>query len=75
MPAGSYTISREGWSTSVLLIRGDKGNHAGGIRRDRSRRRPDPAGDTPALQFVRHENQYRLSAIWESADEGMDVMR
>jgi len=34
-----------------------------------------PSGDMPALQFKRHENPYRLSAVWESADEGLDVTR
>ena len=34
----------------------------------------DPSGNRPSLTFVRHENEYKLSAIWESANDGLDVM-
>ena len=33
----------------------------------------DPAGERPALVFVRDENRYRLSQVWESSDEGLAV--
>ena len=49
-------------TSSVLLIRGDSGNTT---RRRSSRPRPPRrhvtgTADMPALQFTRHENQYRL---------------
>ena len=67
---GSYTIEREGMSASVLLIRGDKGITASTFVATLPAGGRDPAGDRPALTFKRHENQYRLSAVWESATEG-----
>ena len=30
-------------------------------------------GSKPALTFIHRENQYRLSAIWQSRDSGQDV--
>ena len=71
MPAGNYTISRDGMTSSVWLIRGDK---EGAFVATVPTRGHDPAGNRPALTFVRHENEYKLSAIWESADRGMDLM-
>src|SRR5688572_19824052 len=68
MPAGNYTISRDGMTSSVWLIRGDK---EGAFVATVPTRGHDPAGNRPALTFVRHENEYKLSAIWESADRGM----
>ena len=33
----------------------------------------DPAGDKPALTFMRDEKQYRLADVWESAGQGREV--
>jgi hypothetical protein len=33
-----------------------------------------PGGNRPSLQFVRHENQYKLSSIWESANDGLTLV-
>jgi hypothetical protein len=55
----------------VWLIRGDK---EGAFVATVPTRGHDPAGNRPALTFVRHENEYKLSAIWESAYRGMDLM-
>ena len=74
-PAGQYIIEREGMGLSVLLIRGDKGNKEAAFVSTQPADGRDPAGDRPALTFTRHENQYRLSAIWESATEGRMLMR
>lgn len=71
LPAGNYTITRDSMASSVYLIRGDKVGTfvatvpAGGH---------DPSGNRPSVTFVRHENEYKLSAIWESANDGLDVM-
>jgi hypothetical protein len=73
-PAGQYMVERDDMSSSVLLIRGEKGNHnftfvssvpAGG---------QDPAGSVPALLFKRDENHYRLSSVWESGSEGWNLI-
>jgi hypothetical protein len=71
LPAGNYTITRDSMASSVYLIRGGKGGAfvatvpSGGH---------DPAGNRPSLTFVRHENEYKLSAIWGSANDGLEVM-
>ena len=61
--------------SSVLLIRGEKGNHTAtfvaAISRlmDRTRQaRP------PALTFTRDENQYRLSGVWASGSEAWSLI-
>ena len=74
-PAGQYTIEREGSALSVLLIRGDKGNKAVAFVSTLPADGRDPAGDTPSLTFKRHENQYRLSEVWESGSEGQLLMK
>ena len=72
-PAGQYMIERN--DSSVVLIRGEKGTHgftfvpvipAGGH---------DPAGSVPAVSFKRDDEhqQYRLSTMWDSDNEGWSV--
>jgi hypothetical protein len=70
-PAGTYQIEREDMSSPVLLIRGEGNNRAVmfvTITPDNGR---EPT-DKPALRFKRHENQYRLTSVWEQG-EGWDV--
>ena len=76
LPAGDYVVQRFDYQNpSALLIR-SKNLHdklaatvitgpAGG---------QDPAGEKPALTFTRHENEYRLSAIWESRTDGRAIL-
>jgi hypothetical protein len=70
-PAGQYDIRSVEDIGAVMSIEGEGTNqrsHAfvftmpavGG----------DPAGNEPALVFVRHENTYKLTEIWESGTEG-----
>jgi hypothetical protein len=33
----------------------------------------DPAGAQPAVTFTRHDNQYWLADVWDSAHEGVAV--
>ena len=73
-PAGEYTIERAGMGESVLLIRGDRGNGETAFVATRPARKHSAPSDMPALQFTKHENQYKLSAVWESANEGQDLM-
>jgi len=68
-------VQREDLSSSVILIRGDKGNKAGGTFVETvPAAEHDPAGNIPALLFTRHENQYRLSGVWESGTEGQTLV-
>jgi hypothetical protein len=73
-PAGQYTIERAGSNPSVLLIRGENGIHAAAFVATRPADNHAPGRDMPVLQFTKHENQYRLSAVWESASDGRTVM-
>jgi hypothetical protein len=67
--AGRYSISTE---QGTLLIRGiDNGGGAFALTVSAGGR--DPIGDQPALVFVRSENEYRLSQVWPSSDEGLIV--
>jgi hypothetical protein len=71
LPAGSYTITRDDMASSVFMIRGDKG---GAFVATVPAAGHDPSGNQPSLTFVRHENQYKLSTIWESARNGLTLM-
>jgi hypothetical protein len=75
MPAGKYRIERDELSPSLLLIRGDqKNNHAAAFVlsiRDGGR---DPSGSTPVLTFKHVENTYQLTSVWDSQDDGFDVL-
>jgi hypothetical protein len=73
LPAGQYMVERDG--SSVLLIRGEKGNHAFSFAPITHAGGHDPAGDVPALSFKRDDetNQYRLSSVWDSDLEGWSL--
>ena len=73
-PAGEYRLQRDQTDSSVVLIRGEKGNAAAAVFvLTTPAAGNDPAGDKPALTFNRYENQYRLSGIWEPGDQGREV--
>ena len=61
--------------SSVLLIRGEKGNHAAAFVSTVPAAGKDPAGSVPALMFSHDENQYRLSSVWQSETEGRVIER
>jgi hypothetical protein len=73
MPAGQYRVQSESSDPSVLLIQGEHGTKAGMFVVTRRATGHDPAGDTPALTFDKHENQYRLVGIWESVGRGQEI--
>jgi hypothetical protein len=73
-PAGKYLLERDDMSPSVMLIEGVKGNKAATFVATNAAAGHDPAGQKPCLTFARTEkNQYRLSNIWESGEEGRTV--
>ena len=75
MPAGRYRIERDDRSPSLLLIRGDqKGNHAAAFVLSIPDGRQDPAGNRPVLTFNHVENTYQLTSVWDSQDDGFDVV-
>ena len=71
-PAGQYRVEEA--SGSALLLRGEKGNHSAAFVMTMRASGSDPAGTKPALTFTRHENQYRLSSVWESGADGWTVI-
>jgi hypothetical protein len=73
-PAGTYTVQRDDMSSSVVLIRGENNNHVAAFAATTPDGGHHPAGSRPALTFARHDNQYQLSSIWESAREGSDIV-
>ena len=72
-PAGKYMVQRE--SGSVLLIRGEKKNHAAAFIETLRDTGFDPAGAQPALVLKEVEGKYQLTGIWGSSSEGWDVVR
>jgi hypothetical protein len=67
--AGRYRLSAD---QCVLTVQGvDTGN--GAVALTISTGEQDPIGDQPALLFVRYENEYRLSQVWPSRAEGLEV--
>jgi hypothetical protein len=72
-PAGKYTVRRDDMSSSVLLIRGENNSHMATFVATTPDGGQDPLGSRPALTFKQHENQYRLSGVWQSANQGWDV--
>jgi hypothetical protein len=73
LPAGEYRVERNMSDSSVMLIRGERGNNAGMFVQTTPAAGKDPSGNTPALTFKRDEKQYRLADIWESGSQGREV--
>lgn len=72
-PAGRYMVQRE--SSAVLLIRGEKKNHAVAFIATLPDDGRDPAGADPALVLKEVEGKYQLTGVWESSRAGWDVIR
>ena len=72
LPAGHYRIERDDMDSSLVLIRGEKGNNAAVyvLTTPAAQR---PRSSKSVLTFSRYENQYRLSGIWNSAGDGREV--
>jgi hypothetical protein len=73
-PAGQYRLQHDDGDASVLFIRGEKPNSPGTFVMTTPAPGKDPAGDQPALTFKRHENEYRLTDIWESGNQGREIV-
>src|SRR5262245_4306322 len=76
MAAGKYVIQKDENSPGTLLIRGDQKNnlHTAIFVNTIRDGRQDPAGDKPIMTFKHAENTYQLSGIWDSQDDGFDVL-
>ena len=71
-PAGTYQVERDTGNPGAMLIRSDKGNHAMYVLTTPAAG-SDPKGNQPSLTFTKHENEYRLTDIWESAHQGEEI--
>jgi len=74
-PAGRYDIRTADQTGSVIEIEGidDNTTNAFAFAQTNSADGFDPVGNQPALVFLRHENEYRLSQIWESTTTGREL--
>jgi hypothetical protein len=71
-PAGHYMVEEDTLGgPSVLLIRGMH-TPQGAFVLTQAASGHGPS--QPALQFERHENQYRLSSVWESPTQGQTLV-
>jgi hypothetical protein len=70
MPSGTYRVQREG---DALEIQGEHGTKSAVFVGTTPATGHDPAGNQPALTFNHHDNQYWLSGVWTSAEDGLAV--
>jgi hypothetical protein len=74
MPAGKYLLQRDDQDRSLLLIRTESGKRVGSYVLTYNAGGHDPSGDKPCLSFTRKEGKYELSSVWESRDDGVNVI-
>jgi hypothetical protein len=76
MPAGEYVVRPINLDRTAMVIEGENANRNSiAVVLTMPADGHDPAGEKPALSFSRVENQYRLSAIWESENEGQRLSK
>jgi hypothetical protein len=73
LPAGRYDIRVDDLSPGIVYIVGIKGTKGQAIIPTITAYGRNPAGHDPSLTFVRHENEYRLSAVWETDDYAREI--
>jgi hypothetical protein len=73
-PAGRYEIRNADESGTVIVIRGTD-NKSVGFALTTAAGGRDPGGEQPVLVFTKYENDYKLSQIWHSTDEGRELPR
>jgi hypothetical protein len=73
LPAGKYEVRSNDDAQSILMIEGKNGNKSHAIVLTNAEYGRDPAGNKPALTFVKRENQYRLNSVWETSDYAREI--
>ncbi len=68
LPAGQYRVTSD---EGLVQFVGEKGTRASLFCLMVPATGKDPGGQKPTLTFALHENQYRLTDIWESGTEGL----
>jgi hypothetical protein len=71
--AGQYEIREVDGAANVIAIEGISDPSSSGFVLTNAADGRDPAGDQPTLVFTRHEDQYRLTQIWDSTTEGREL--
>ena len=75
MPAGEYRIESDAtMPSSVVLIRGERGNTAKLFVQTVELTGEKPAGEKPALVFVPDEACMRLTQVWGTAKIGQELL-
>ena len=74
LPAGQYRVESDSQDPSVVYIRGEHGTNASALMLTRPADGHDPSGDTPSLTFTRHEQELRLTDIWQSGSQGREIL-
>jgi hypothetical protein len=75
LPAGRYEIRpMDDGGGTVFAIEGKDNPSEGAFAVTNPAAGRDPIGDEPALVFMRDDNQYRLSQIWDSTTEGRELL-
>jgi hypothetical protein len=69
LPAGRYAITQDEGALKVLGLDNTSAIFTMTISADGL----DPAGSQPALVFIRYENEYLLSQVWDSRTEGFKL--
>ena len=72
MPSGTYNLLAED-GNSVIWVQGAESHPHVAIVFTSTAGGTDPTGDQPTLVFTRDEGQLRLTQIWLSDEEGLDV--
>lgn len=71
LPAGQYRVETEG---TTMIIHGERGTHGGAVALTMTATGHDPAGAVPVLTFSRHENELRLTSVWQSTGDGQTLI-
>ena len=74
LPAGEYRIERLELEPSILFIESTTNVNQAVFVATMPAAGHDPQKDRPVVTFARHENEYVLSNVWESSDEGQTVI-
>src|SRR5262245_3047246 len=73
LPAGRSDIRVDDLSPGIGYIVGINGTKGQAIVPTITAHGHNPAGHDPSLAFVRHENEYRLSAVWETDEYAREI--
>jgi hypothetical protein len=74
LPAGRYMLQRDDTDPSLMLIRSESGVLVASYVLTHPAAGRDPSGAQPCLSFTKTGNTYRLSNVWESSDDGVNVI-